>query len=82
MSRIEPKVNFAGELVPLYMINTFLAYIPVLGPWISGGRKDGIFMTRFTLTGDRKNPSLLINPLSTVTPGVMREFLVAQGGKP
>lgn len=70
-------VNFKGELVPLYMINALLAKIPILGSWISGGRSDGIFMTQFTLTGNRQDPHLMINPLTTVTPGLMREFFTA-----
>lgn len=82
IDRLRHKVNFVGELIPLYMINTFLAQIPLVGNWISGGREDGIFMTQFTLTGDRQDPDLAINPITTVTPGLMREFLMAQEEKP
>ena len=82
IDRLRHKVNFVGELIPLYMINTFLAQIPLVGNWISGGREEGIFMTHFTLTGDRHDPDLVINPITTVTPGLMREFLMPQGIKP
>ncbi len=79
IDRLHHKVNFVGELIPLYMLNTLLARIPVIGSWISGGRDDGIFMTQFILSGDRQDPDLAINPITTVTPGLMREFLMAQG---
>lgn len=79
IDRLHHKINFAGELIPLYIVNTFLAQIPLVGNWISGGREDGIFMTHFTLSGDRQNPDLAINPITTVTPGLMREFMMSQG---
>jgi len=82
IDRLHHKVNFEGELIPLYMINTFLAQIPLVGNWISGGREEGIFMTNFTLTGNRQDPDLAINPITTVTPGLMREFLMSQSAKP
>jgi hypothetical protein len=78
IDRLRHKINFAGELIPLYIVNSFLAKIPLVGSWISGGREDGIFMTQFTLTGDRQDPDLAINPITAVTPGLMREFLMSQ----
>ena len=78
IDRLHHKVNFMGELIPLYMVNAFLAQIPFVGSWISGGREEGVFMTHFTLTGDRQDPVLAINPITAVTPGLMREFLVAR----
>lgn len=78
IDRLHHKVNFIGELIPLYMVNSLLAQIPLVGSWISGGRDDGIFMTHFTLSGDRQDPDLAINPITTVTPGLMREFLMTQ----
>lgn len=78
MDRLHHKLNFAGELIPLYMINTFLARIPLLGSWISGGREEGVFITHFTLTGDGQDPTLAINPITSVTPGLMREFLMTR----
>lgn len=74
IDRLFHKVNFSGELIPLYIVNKALAQIP----FISGGREEGVFLTQFTLTGDRKDPTLKINPLTSVTPGVVREFLAAQ----
>jgi hypothetical protein len=81
IDRLHHKVNLSGELIPLYMVNALLANIPLLGGWFSGGREDGIFMTQFTLKGDRDDPDLLVNPISTVTPGLVREFLANQEKK-
>lgn len=78
IDRLTNKIDFFGELIPLYMVNTFFAQIPLVGSWVSGGREDGIFMTHFTLTGNRQDPDVAINPLTSVTPGLMREFLVSQ----
>jgi len=81
LDRYANKVNFSGELIPLYIINTILARIPLVGSWISGGREDGVFMTQFTMTGDRQDPALAINPITSLTPGLVREFLNAQESK-
>jgi len=78
IDREHHKVDFIGELIPLYMVNMLLAQIPLIGGWISGGREDGVFMTRFTLTGNRQDPDLMINPITSVTPGLMRELFTAQ----
>lgn len=77
LDRLHQQVHFEGELSPLYVLNALLAQIPL----ISGGREDGVFMTRFTLTGNRHAPQLTVNPITTVTPGLMREFLTKQGGQ-
>jgi hypothetical protein len=82
IDREHHKVHFSGELIPLYVVNTVLAQMPLLGGWISGGKSDGIFMTQFTLTGDRKDPDLAINPITTVTPGLVRELFAAHEEKP
>lgn len=81
IDRLNHKVNFIGELIPLYVVNTVLAQIPLLGDWISGGKEDGVFMTYFTLTGDRQDPTLTINPITTVTPGLVRELFTFQEKK-
>jgi hypothetical protein len=81
IDRINQKVDFTGELIPLYIVNAILAKIPLLGEWIAGGKEDGVFMTQFTLKGDRKDPALAINPISTVTPGLVREMFTPQEAK-
>jgi hypothetical protein len=81
IDRLHHTVNFAGELIPLYVVNTVLAQIPLVGNWISGGKEDGVFMTQFSLTGDRQDPTLTINPITTVTPGLVRELFTPQEKK-
>ena len=39
-------------------------------------------MTQFTLMGDRQDPTLMINPISSVTPGLVREFFANQEFSP
>lgn len=82
IDRLRHQVNFSGELIPLYIVNTVLARIPILGSLISGGKEDGVFMTYFTLTGDRRDPTLAINPITTVTPGLVREMFKPEENKP
>lgn len=71
-------VNFEGEIFPFYFINNVLANIPVLGQGLSGG-SDGVFAATYYVTGSMESPDLLVNPLATVTPGVLRRAFSAVG---
>ncbi len=82
IDRLQHKVDFSGDLIPLYIVNAVLAKIPFIGNVISGGKEDGVFMTQFTLIGDRKDPTLAINPITTVTPGLVREMFTSQEKNP
>ena len=67
------QVNLKGTVVPAYIVNSALTYIPVIGQLLSGGEKGGgVFAARYTMKGDVQNPDISTNPLSTLTPGFLR----------
>jgi len=66
--------NINGTIVPLYMLNSMVGKIPLLGEVIVKEKGGGLFAARFAVEGDLKNPSFTVNPLSILTPGPFRRL--------
>ena len=76
------KSDLTGVFVPLYGLNNMLTQIPVLGPFLLGGTSGGIFGINFRVSGTANNPTVTINPLSAVAPGIFRKLFLFGVGKP
>lgn len=63
-----------GTIVPLYMLNSMVGRIPLLGEVIVKEKGGGLFAARFSIEGELKNPSFTVNPLSMLTPGPLRRL--------
>jgi hypothetical protein len=66
--------NINGTIVPLYMLNSMVGKIPLLGEVIVKEKGGGLFAARFAVEGELKNPSFTVNPLSILTPGPFRRL--------
>ena len=77
---VKDKVDFNGVFVPLQQVNNMLGGIPLLGTLLSGGRNEGVFAINYRVTGLASNPSLNFNPLSGLTPGILRKIFGAIDG--
>ena len=67
-------VDLEGTVVPAYALNSVFGYIPLLGDILTGGEKGGgVFAASFTMTGPREEPVVSVNPLSALTPGILRK---------
>lgn len=66
------KMNLSGAMIPAYAMNTLISKIPLLGNLITGGPDDGLLATHFKVTGTTSNPLIEANPLTTITPGVLK----------
>ena len=66
------EVHMRGTLVPLYGPNNLLGQIPVVGLFM-GGEKEGLFGITYEVVGRPGNPFLRINPISALTPGILRK---------
>lgn len=66
--------NLSGTIVPLYMLNSMVGKIPLLGEVIVKEKGGGLFAARFAVEGDLKNPSFTVNPLAMLTPGPFRRI--------
>ena len=68
------KINLEGIIVPAYAINALLNKIPLIGQVITGIEGDGLIGVNFKVTGTYDEPDYNVNPLSILTPGIVRSI--------
>lgn len=78
IDRENDQLDLTGELAPAYTLNSLLADIPLIGTVLSGGA-DGIFAATFRVSGSLDDPDVAVNPLSVLTPGIVRRLLTGFG---
>lgn len=64
-----------GHVIPVSEINTMIASIPLIGSVLSGGTGDAIFAATYDVKGAADKPVVSVNPLSVLTPGIIRRIL-------
>ena len=69
------RINIGGTYIPLQGLNGALGGIPLLGQILSGAHGEGIFGITFAVQGAMSEPQVLVNPLSIVTPGILRGLM-------
>jgi hypothetical protein len=67
-------INLEGTVVPAYTLNSFIGSIPLLGNLLVGKRGEGVFAVTYGVVGPLENPKVLVNPLSALAPGVLRNM--------
>jgi hypothetical protein len=60
--------------VPAYVFNSLLGRIPVLGWMFSPEKGGGVIAARYSVRGPLESPEVTVNPLSTFTPGFLRNL--------
>jgi hypothetical protein len=63
-----------GTLAPAYALNSVLGNFPVIGSLLMGGEAQGLIAARFNLSGSNDDPAVTVNPLSALTPGLLRHL--------
>ncbi len=72
------SINIKGSIIPMRGLNTAISHIPIVGPLITGGQNGSLFSVAFGVGGTTTNPKITSNPLSVLTPGILKHFF---GGK-
>jgi hypothetical protein len=72
--RATKKVDVSGNLVPMNQISKFLGKVPLLGDFIAGIDKSGVFVSQFTVTGTSDDMKTAVNPVSSLAPGLLRDL--------
>jgi hypothetical protein len=67
-------LDVGGTYVPMSGLMRAPAGIPLLGPLLTGPRGEGMFGITFGITGSMARPQVIVNPLSLLTPGIIREI--------
>lgn len=69
------RLALEGTVVPAYALNSVLGNIPVLGWLVTGGEKGGgLVAFNYTMKGPTVEPDVVVNPLSALTPGFLRNL--------
>ncbi|MFQ5984067.1 MAG: AsmA-like C-terminal region-containing protein [Alphaproteobacteria bacterium] len=74
--------DLRGTLVPAYTINSLFGNIPVIGDLLVGTEGGGVFAATYHATGSLADPTVTVNPLAALAPGVLRELFGFIGGAP
>ena len=74
------QVDLSGSFVPAYSVNTMLTKIPLVGLLLSGGENGGVFGINYRVHGSMSDPTLSVNPLSAIAPGIFHRILSAIDG--
>lgn len=70
----EDRLDLDGVFTPLYGLNSALGGIPVIGTILTGGKGQGVFAVTFSVSGPAGDPNVSVNPLSALTPGILRRI--------
>ena len=68
------RIDIAGSFMPAYGINRLFGSIPIVGQILGNGNEGGLLGITYRLSGAFASPSLTVNPLSIVAPGIFRQI--------
>lgn len=68
------RLDISGVLVPSFGVNSALGGIPIIGDLMVGREGEGIFSLTYAVEGSLEKAQVSVNPLSAVTPGVLRRI--------
>ena len=68
------RIALDGTFIPVYQLNNLLSRVPVLGEILVGGEDEGLVALSFAISGSTSDPRVTVNPLSVVTPGILRKI--------
>ena len=74
VDRVHKTLKLNGNVIPVYILNSLIGKIPILGNILSGGEDKGFLAATYEVTGGYDDPKVSVNPLSMLTPGFLREL--------
>ncbi len=72
-------VHLRGTFVPFYGLNNMFGQIPIVGIFLGGGSNEGLLGITYEAVGPPGSPRILVNPVSAITPGLLRKFIPSPG---
>ena len=67
-------IALSGTYVPLYGFNSVLGVVPLLGDLLKGRENEGVFGITYAVQGKTSNPDVMVNPVSMLAPGFLRQI--------
>lgn len=74
VDRPKNAIALKGSLVPLFGLNSVLGNIPLLGTLVTSKEGEGIIGMTYSVSGNADEPSVSVNPLSALAPGILRRI--------
>jgi hypothetical protein len=75
------QVRMSGTFVPLYGLNNLLAQVPIANIFLSINSNEGVFGLTYEVVGTPDKPTLRVNPVSMIFPGITRKIMEFNTGK-
>lgn len=76
------KIDVAGTIVPVSMINRLVSNIPLVGDILAGGKDGAVLAATYSVKGPASEPVVSVNPLAALAPGILRKILFEDNNKP
>ncbi len=80
IDRPKNQIALKGSMVPAYGLNSIISNVPLLGDLLASKKGEGIIGVTYSATGSADEPVISVNPLSALTPGILRRIF--QGRMP
>jgi Protein of unknown function/AsmA-like C-terminal region len=74
------QVRMSGTFIPMYGLNNMFGQIPIVGLFV-GGSNEGLIGVTYEVVGTPDKPTLRVNPISAIFPGVSRKIWEFNTGK-
>ncbi len=68
------KIAISGTFVPAFGINNIAGAIPLFGQILGGGRNEGLVGITYKIVGPLAEPTMTLNPMSAIAPGIFRKI--------
>ncbi|MBC8129064.1 MAG: hypothetical protein H7Y08_01935 [Rhizobiaceae bacterium] len=72
------RIDITGSFMPAYGINRIFGAIPVVGQILGNGNEGGLIGITYRLDGEFSSPTLTVNPISAIAPGIFRNIFAYQ----
>ena len=68
------RLDIVGTFVPAYGLNNAFSQLPIVGLILGGNRNEGLIAIDFRIPGPMASPTLHVNPMTVVAPGILRKL--------
>lgn len=75
------QIRMSGTFLPAYALNNVFGQIPIVGLFLGGGSNEGLIGITYEVVGTPAQPTLRVNPVSAIAPGLLRKVFEFSTGR-
>jgi hypothetical protein len=68
------RIDMSGSFMPAYGVNRLFGALPFVGGILGNGAEGGLIGITYRLAGPFGDPTLAVNPISAIAPGIFRRI--------